>query len=338
LSTWDVYTKFLVPRHAPDYNYTMQYPERSTIMSRPSVDGGDDLLETLSVGRKADDMGNLMYEAGTPISEAMEAPTLGANTGQSDGDVRDNRGASRGSTKHAGKSGKGSIGKSKPSLAKHPLHSTIRNTPFKATKTNIRQETPKQVQRLTLKQATTTKHKKYTCRQTHKPRIQYHDHDSLSLQIDTETCVLCAMGIPLRADEQEQDQAHSNLLQDDRATFCSSLLDALPDVGTNKIEPGERPLPIEQLSYVRLTGGPTGINTLTTTSSCKHCSYTLDQFANLASLNMSAGWVVADSRATSCYHYDCYVKLLQNEGVCVADWASLMALLASRWLYGFTIT
>jgi len=316
----------------------MQDTGLSSSISRSDNCGGAGLLPVQAANTKEAEMSDRFQEVGGSTPEAVRETAHDTNTGESTDDgFRCTENGLSDPSKRRNRSGKGLIGKLTPTTSRRPcrpLHNTIGNRHFKPSKQPIRQE-DKQHLKLTLAKATAINNKNYACRRTHKPRIQYHDHNSVEGHIDKNSCALCAMGIPLREKQSDElEQTDQGVPQND---FCTSLRDALPDFSYEKEEFAARPLPLEQLSYVRLTGGPTGTNTLTTTSSCQHCGYTLDQFANLSSLNASAGWIVADIQGTICHHYDCYVKLLQDEGACAADWASLVALLASRGLYGYTV-
>lgn len=307
-------------------------------ISRSSNYGGAGRRPAQAANTKKAEVSDRFQEVGWSTPEAVGETANSTNTGEpADDGFGYVEGGLSDPSKRRSRSGKGSIGKSIPTTLRpscRPLHNTIGNRHFKTSKQTTKQE-DKQYLKLGLAKATATNHKNYACRRTHKPRIQYHDHDSVEVHIDKNSCALCAMGFPLREKQSDElEQTDQGTPQND---FCTSLRDALPDFSPEKEEFAARPLPLEQLSYVRLTGGPTGTDSLTTTSSCQQCGYTLDQFANLSSLNASAGWVVADIQGTICHHYDCYVKLLQDDGVCAPDWASLMALLASRGLYGYTI-
>lgn len=317
----------------------MQDTGFSSGISRSSFCGGAGLPQAQAANMEEAEMSDIFQESGWSTPEAVDETAHGVDIGESADDGREyNEGGPSNPSKRRNRSGKGSIGKSTPIRSRRscrPLHSTISNRHFKASKQTTKPEDPRRYLTLALAKATGGDHKNRACRRTHKPRIQYHDHDSNEVRIDSGSCALCAMGIPLR--EEQVDELEPTDLGLPSNDFCTSLRDALPDFSLEKEESAARPLPLEQLAYVRLTGGPTGSDTLTATSSCKYCGYALDQFAKLASLNASAGWIIADAQGTVCHHYDCYVKLLQGEGVRALDWASLMTLLASRGLYGYSI-
>ncbi|KAK5944235.1 hypothetical protein PMZ80_003516 [Knufia obscura] len=318
--------------------------EQSSGMSRSVNNSGAGLPNVLELDS---DMGQLNnQEAGRSTPEAVQNTALDANPCSSAyTDHAHSRRALSAANERKRRSGRGSIGKSSPTTSSttspisrrpsSPLRNILGSNQFKATKPDAKQDKSKQLLKLALENATAVKDTKYACRQTHKPRIQYHDHDSVALRIDKYSCALCAMGIPLREDHPNEPE--SSATDSPQDAFSASLLDALPDFTAQTQEPTARLLPLEQLSHVQLTGGPSGTDTLTTTSTCTHCGYALDQFADLASLTASAAWVVADTQGANCNHYDCYVKVLQGEGVWAADWASLMAILAGRGLFGYTV-
>lgn len=313
--------------------------EQSSSMSRPHPPNGAGLLNAPSAYIMKADMSDEFREMGWSTPEAVEHTAQDASAGESINNnfayVRQALGPAR---KRRSQSGRGPIGKSASSTsrqARNSLHNTLAATSFKATKRDTYQDQHKQYLKIALENGVAVKSNNHAYRRTHQPRIQHHDHESVELRIDEKSCPLCAMGIPLRKHPpQELGPSDSEPLQHD---FSTSLKDAFSHCNTDENEPAARTLPLEQLSTVRLTGGPTGNDTLTTTNSCKHCGYALDAFANLASLSASAAWVVADTQGTTCNHYDCHVRLLKDAGVWIPDCAFLMAILANGGLFGYTI-